>query len=309
MHTTPTPTSSRATKLALGTALISGFSVFVAKLAVTGPVDAVVLTTAKNILAAVFLCGLLSVLRYWQELRFLSPAQWLKLSLIGAIGGSLPFALFFTGLKTTSAINGALIHKTLFLWVALLAVPFLKERIYPLQWLGVGAIFLANMLPGGFVGFKMNFGELLILSATLLWAVENILAKKILQEISAPVVAWARMTIGSSILLAYLVATGSVGQLLAFPGQGWLWVVFSGVLLFGYVSTWYSALKLAPAGYVASLLTLSTLVTNVLSAVLVTHALKLTDLVSGVLYLLGVALVVYSAHRSSSVSPAAVSGV
>jgi drug/metabolite transporter (DMT)-like permease len=295
---------SRGTLLALGAAFISGISVFVAKLAVTGPIDAVALTSAKNILAALFLSGLLLALRQWGAVRALSRAQWWKLLVIGAAGGSLPFALFFMGLKTTSAVNGALIHKTLFLWVALLAVPFLGERLRPLQWLGVVAIFAANLLPGGFTGFQMNSGELLILAATLLWAVENIVAKKVLREIPFSIVAWARMTIGSALLLGFLSVTGSAGQLLSFSAQGWFWVGVTGALLFAYVSAWYGALQLAPASYVASLLVLSTIITNFLSAVFVTHQLRPVDLATSVLYLAGAALLIGFASRARETSVA-----
>ena len=49
--------------------------------------------------------------------------------MIGVIGGSVPFILFFNGLAMASAPSAAFIHKTLFVWVVLLAVPFLGERL------------------------------------------------------------------------------------------------------------------------------------------------------------------------------------
>jgi len=66
--------------------------------------------------------------------------------LIAIVGGSLPFLLFFTGLSLASAPSAAFIHKTLFIWVAFLAVPFLGER------LGWAQICALGVLLGTFMG-------------------------------------------------------------------------------------------------------------------------------------------------------------
>ena len=87
--------SSRATFLAILTAVISGVSVFVSKIGVSVLKDPILYTTLKNGIVAVFLIGLILVLKRWPEIKALSKAQWIKLFAISIIGGSLPFALFF----------------------------------------------------------------------------------------------------------------------------------------------------------------------------------------------------------------------
>ena len=57
------------------------------------------------------------------------PRGWLALLGIAAIGGSVPFVLFFEGLSRADATQAAFIHKTLVIWVALIAVPLLGERV------------------------------------------------------------------------------------------------------------------------------------------------------------------------------------
>ena len=294
-------TLSYATGLALATALISGFSNFISKIAVTAVKDPVIFTTLKNTLVALFLIAALVGYKKWQEISTLNKKQIYKLLAVGVIGGSIPFALFFTGLTQTSAINASLIHKTLFIWVLLLAIPFLKEHVTKLQLLGIGAIFAANLVVGGFTGFKFNAGELMILGATILWAVENIIAKKVLDGVSSSIVAAARMGIGSIVLLVFLFARGSGPAVLGLNlnAAQWGWVLLTSVLLFGYVTTWYAALKRAPATYVATLLVPATFVTNVLSAVFITHAFGVTDLISGFLFAAGTFFVIYFAKRSS----------
>jgi drug/metabolite transporter (DMT)-like permease len=289
-----------ATTLALSTAFISGVSLFVNKFAVTAAKDPILFTTLKNSLVAIFLVGIMIGLGRFREIRSLSGKQWLKLFVIGAVGGALPFALFFTGLAETTAVNGALIHKTLFLWVTLMAIPFLKEKMVWQQWTGVALIFLGNLFVGGFTGFKFNTGEMMILAATILWAIENIVAKKALNNISSVTVGAARMVIGSALLVLYISIFGKFGPVFSLTSAQWGWTFLTGVLLAGYVLTWYSALKRAPATYVATLLVPATLVTNILSALFITHALAGRDLASAFLYSVGVFLLIFFARKTTS---------
>lgn len=277
-----------ATWLALGTALISGLNTFIGKIGITAIKDPVVFTTLKNSVVAVLLIGIFIALRKWREIKTLSKRQLLKLIAIGIIGGSVPFALFFTGLSQTSALNGALIHKTLFLWVLLLAIPILKERMTRWQWVGIGMVALANVFIGGFQGFKFNAGELMILAATILWAIENIIAKIVLKDVSSLTVSAARMIFGSIILVAFVVVRGGSFFVTQLTPVQWGWTLLASALLTGYVLTWYAALKRAPATYVAVLLVPATLVTNVLSAIFITHAFPLVQFVNALLVTVGV---------------------
>lgn len=289
-----------ATFFALATALISGFSNFLNKIAVAAVKDPVVFTTLKNTLAALFLVGLLLLLKKRREISSLSKNQILKLAAIGALGGSIPFALFFIGLAQTSALNAALIHKTLFLWVVLMAVPILKERMAAWQWVGVLAVFAANFLAGGFSGFKYNAGELMILAATILWAIENIIAKMVLKDLSSVVVASARMAIGSLILMLLVMWRGGGTAALHLNAAQWSWILVASALLFGYVLAWYTALKYAPAIYAAALLVPATLVTNMLSAIFITRSFTAMQFLSSFLFIAGAALVIFFAKSAEN---------
>lgn len=292
-----TSTMRYATILALSTAVISGTNNFLTKIAVTSVKDPIVFTTLKNALVAVFIVGVILAFKKWKEISSLTRIRILKLSAIGIIGGSLPFILYFTGLTQTSALNAGLIHKTLFLWVALLAIPLLKERMTILQWAGIIAIFSANLVIGGFSGFKFNSGELMILTATLLWAVENIIAKVALRDISSVTVAAARMIFGSLLLIAVALwrGNGSVATNLSF--EQWSWIILTSALLAGYVLCWYTALKYAPATYVATLLVPATLITNVLSTIFITRTFSFELLISAFLFITGTALVIAFAQE------------
>ena len=111
--------------------------------------------------------------------------QYAGLGAIAVIGGSVPFVLFFEGLARASSTHAAFMQKTLVVWVAALAVPLLGERLraahVAAMALIVGGLVL---LDGGLRGFRFGDGELLILAATLLWAVEVVLAKRMLRGIT-----------------------------------------------------------------------------------------------------------------------------
>lgn len=287
-----------ATVLALSTAFISGFAIFISKIAVVAVQDPIVFTTLKNGLVGLVFIGLLIGFRKWDEIKRLTSKQWVKLFAIGVIGGFIPFVLFFIGLSKTAALNASLIHKTLFVWVILLAVPFLKEKISRGQILGAALIFAANLLVGGFQGFKYNMAELMILGATALWAIESVIAKNALKDISSLVTSSARMVFGSLMLFGLVAWQGKIGALVGLDAQSWMWTLITMALLSGYVLTWYSAMKHAPVTYIAILLVPAALVTNILSAVFITHALNGLQVVSGLLYVAGAGIVIYYARKS-----------
>jgi drug/metabolite transporter (DMT)-like permease len=276
--------------LAFLTALISGVSNFVNKIAVDVIKPPLVFTAEKNAIVGILIIGILIATWKWKKIKNLNGKQIVYLILIGIIGGSLPFYLFFTGLSQIPAINGAIIHKTLIIWVAILAVPFLKEKMSAFQIIGVVLLFCSNLIIGGFAKFQFSQGELFVLMATILWAIENILAKKILPTVDPDIVTAARMGFGSLILLgaAVIVAPADLVKSFSPSTTQIFWMTATVALLLGYVTTWYRALKFAPVTVVASILVSATLVTNVLSAIFVTHAWNIQLGIQAFLTILGI---------------------
>jgi len=105
----------------------------------------------------------------------------------------------------------------------------------------------------------------MVFSATLLWAAENILAKKILSRVSSETVGLFRMTVGSLILLLLLSINSQLNRLLAINNQQLVAIILGGSILFFYVYFWYKALKYAPASLVTLILTFSVVVGNILT--------------------------------------------
>ena len=285
---------SKGFKLALATAGFSGVAVFLNSLTVKAVGDALVFTTVKNVGVAVILGVILLRQKIdWQEIK----NHWKQLLAIGVIGGSLPFYLFFKGLMLVNPATGALIHKTLIFWVAVWALPFLKEKISVKQWLALGLIFGSNFIIGGLPALKWGRGEIMILGATLLWSIENIIAKLTLKQVTVDVVVGARMILGALILLAATAGSGKLALIFKLNGLQWLMTLVSISLLTGYVMTWYRALKIAPVTLVATVLTLATIVTNVLSSIFITHLFNLELFYQTILLVIGTALFVREASK------------
>ncbi|MFH1234075.1 MAG: DMT family transporter [Candidatus Diapherotrites archaeon] len=114
--------------LVLLAALVSGFSIFLNAFAVKG-IEPVLFTALKNSLVAIMLFSLVLLLKSKDLHKILDKRIFGTLVLIGLIGGSIPFALFFIALQSAGAALAGFIQKTLFVFATIFAVVLLKEKI------------------------------------------------------------------------------------------------------------------------------------------------------------------------------------
>lgn len=293
--------TTKGIRLSLVTAFISAVSIFINKFAVDAITPPLVFTTTKNLGVGLLMISILFLTGKWKLIKDLNRKETIYLFLIGLIGGSIPFYLFFTGLSSISAINAALIHKTLVFWVAILALPTLKERLSKTQVLAIILLFSSNLIVGGFEGFEYSVGELLVLGATILWATENVLAKQVLKTVDSDIVTSARMGFGSIILLiaSLLVAPEDLAQVTKLNFTQWFWMILTIITLFGYVTTLYKALKIAPAITVTTILVASTLVTNMLSVIFITHVFNSTLVIQSALVVVGIWVFMKNAKKEN----------
>jgi drug/metabolite transporter (DMT)-like permease len=260
--------------LAAVTAAISGVSIFVNGNGVAAYGDATAYTTAKNTMAALVIGFAFVVARRAagpsavSVTRPAAPRQWWGLVFVAIMGGAVPFVMFFEGLASTASTQAAFLHKTLVVWVALLAVLVLKEKLT--WWHGAAIVLLIAGQWGlaGRVGLAFDLGTVLIAGATLIWATEVIVSKRLLAGMTPWTLSLTRMVGGSVALLAWAAATGALSAVVPRTSAQWMWVVITGVLLAGYVLTWHQALARAQAVDVTAVLVLGALVTAGLAGLL-----------------------------------------
>ncbi|MCA1780696.1 MAG: DMT family transporter [Dermatophilaceae bacterium] len=260
--------------LALVTASISAFSVYVNGFGVRAFDSATVYTTGKNLVAALLL-GLVAVAaagargrsRTTERQQPWGIRQWLGLLAVGVVGGSVPFVLFFEGLARASSPQAAFLHKTLVVWVAILAVVVLRERMGWPHLAAVGLLLIGQIGLSRAGLFPLDTGALMILGATLLWSVEVVLAKRLLATVPSWALGVARMGLGSVLLVGWVAAQGQLGALASLTAVQLQWLAITGLLLAGYVGSWFAALARAQAIDVTAILVVGAVGTAVLAGV------------------------------------------
>jgi drug/metabolite transporter (DMT)-like permease len=267
--------------IAGATALISGVSVFVSSYGVHDFSSPALYTTAKNLVATIVLiAGVLvfatigrasssvpqpiSQRDTTQRARILRTVGYLY---VGVVGGGVAFVLFFDGLARTAATPAAFLHDTLVIFVGVLAWPALKERVSVFNCVAIGLLVIGAVAISGGVGhLSFGGGPHLVLGATVLWAIETVIAKTLLNGTSPSRLALIRMGVGALVLIGDLAITGHLAGLASLDRAQFGWALITGLLLAAYVATWFTALARARAIDVTSVLVASVAVTSLLQA-------------------------------------------
>jgi drug/metabolite transporter (DMT)-like permease len=281
---------SRGLMFAIITALISGVSVFINGIAVKMS-DPFVYTLLKNAGVLVFLGAAVLAFNELHNFRNLSRKQWGLLALIGVIGGSVPFLMFFWGLKLGGAAVSSFIFRSLFIFAGVFGYLILKEKPDTKDYAAGLIILLGNaLLVSGEMAF--GIGQILVLGATILWALEYTISRKVLADVSPKVLMVSRMLFGGIVLFAFLGATGSLHLISTVDIEVLQWLVLTSLLLFGFVMAWYNALKHLPVLKATAVLASGGIVTAALRLFFLEKAVTLTEGMGLLLILLGAIIMV-----------------
>jgi len=286
----------KGTLLAFMTAAISGVSIIANKFFVVG-IDPTVFTSVRALIIGLAFLFIIAYTNRFDSRRIQTVfrlADWKALLAIAVIGGAVAFLLFFTGLKMTTGGRAAFIHKTLPIYVAVLSYWFLKEKIpmkqtYALiiMLLGTVLIFGATIEPSA-LWSNPTLGDALVLGATILWAVENTIARKtMLRGDTNWIVSFSRMFIGALILFGAAGVMGKLGLLLTLTPIQIANMFISTGFLFGYVLTWYWAIKLINVSKASTILLLAPVVSTVLGVVALGEPVPMLQAAGSVLILAG----------------------
>lgn len=225
----------------LGVAIVWGVNVPVMKAALAG-VDPTLFNFLRLSLSAAVLGAAVRIER--RRLRGAAPrgpTPWLGVLGVGLLSGLIYQVLFLSGVDRTSAGHTALLIASSPLWTAVVARAVGQERYPAWTWVGLAIAFTGTavvVLTGARTAGATLAGNLLVLAASLAWALSTV---------------WSRSLLGhvSPTRLAFL------GTVVSLPGHAWLshehmdavrtlgvatWIaiLYSGALSTGVAYVWWN---------------------------------------------------------------------
>jgi len=256
--------------------------------------------SCRFIIASAFLIPLAA----WQSRKdgrgFPVPANLRQLAglfSLGLTGVFLYNAVFFTGLKLTTASNGALIVAINPLLTAVLSALWLRERVSPGQAAGLllslfgVALVIARGSLEIITSLSFNRGDLIMPFAPLCWALYSILGKKVLANFT-PLAATAYAScFGAALLVpaALLEHSATGGPMPEFSWLGWLAILQLALLgtVVGFV-WWYEGVQKIGTARAAAFVNLVPLFGALLAALILGERLVAAQLWGGFLVIVGV---------------------
>lgn len=159
----------------------------------------------------------------------------LRVAALGILGNVVYQLLFIVGLSRTGAGNASLLLATTPAWTALLSTAVGHERLAGRVWLGIGgAVGGMVLVVAGGHGFRFGsdsiVGDLLMVGASMTWAVYTVGARPVIQRYGAmPVTAWTLWAGMPGLVLIGLPAVLRTDFAGVRPGS-WGALVYAGVL-------------------------------------------------------------------------------
>ena len=223
---------------------------------------------------------------------------------ISLVGSTIQYGLTFTGLSMIDASLGGIIVQLEVPFSVLLAVIFFRERPGLLRIIGMTISFIGIVLIAGRPGLSSHLeGILLTASGALVWAVGQIMYKRISSQINGLTgIAWIGVIAAPQMLIGSMIfETGQVDALMNASWVGWTSVVYLGLIMtvVGY-GIWFTVLGRNPVSHVMPVLLVLPVFTVLFSVILLGERPSLEVLLGGVTILAGVSLIVFSKSNTRS---------
>jgi EamA-like transporter family. len=266
-----------------------------------GYLHPLVLAALTYLIASVFLffinfsplkTKILNIINRGDELEsFMSKKDYGILFLTATFGSLIAPALYLSGLSRITAVNAALLTNVEILFIIIIGIFFLKEKVHKKDILGfafllTGAVFLStNNLQN--ISFNQSlFGSILVVSASFFWSMDTSLSKFLSRKQNIIFVTALKSGFGGSILLVMSLIGGLAFTLplvrvplLLFIGL--VCVSFSLVLI-------YYSLRVIGSTRTGSIFALSSLFGAVTAFMVLNEPLTTFQLLFGFLMLVGV---------------------
>ena len=225
----------------------------------------------------------------------ISRRNYLTLFLTAIFGTVIAPVLYLTGLNQITAVNAALLTNVEILFIILLGIFFLKERVKAKDLIGftfllIGAIFLSTNNLQDLTFDQSLVGSLLVVSACFFWSMDTTLTKFLSNKRDIFLLTSLKCGIGGLILFLISIFLGlnftlplNMVPVLLFIGLG--------CMSFSIVLT-YIAIREIGSTRTGSIFSTSSLFGAVVAFIILGESLEATQLFFGILMFLGI-LILY----------------
>jgi len=213
---------------------------------------------------------------------------------IGVVGWWFYQTAFIIGLDNTSAGTAALIMASLPLWTALLSIVFGLDRLTLIGWLGIAVTMVGTIVVilSGQKSVELNsnflIGNLIMLCATILWALNTVLTRKLVDRVT-PV----GITVLALIISIPLLALVSIPYWKSVRWQEinyliWIAIFFSGSTSTGIaIVMWNYAVKSVGASHTAAFQNLVPVIALVTSFLILDEHIVMGQIIGGTATIFG----------------------
>jgi len=287
-------TSSKAFRyLLILLAIIFWGTSFVATKTVLNEIKPVTIIILRLILASILLTIIALSTKRKFSINFKSHSWIFILALVAV------FHLWIqvTGLQYTTASNTGWIIGTAPVFMAILGFFFYKEKITPLQFLGIlvavaGLLLLIGKGDITNIGLIENQGDLLVLGSAFTWGVYSMVNKKISLSYSPLMTILYLFLMMAVIIIPFNLNTEIINSVINLSFISWMWILFLGIFCSGIAYViWAQALRDMESAKVGAFLYFEPLVTVIAAWIYLNEEITLLMIFSGLLITAGVFIV------------------
>ena len=232
----------------------------------------------------------------WDQ-RVVIRREWVRLVILGALGCSVFNVMIFTGLHTTTAINGSLLNATLPIYVIILTSLGLGERSGWRQVAGIAVslVGVAIIISRGdlviLLGLRFSSGDLWILAAMLVWALYSVLLKYWPTNLQAFTFLGVTAVIGLVLLAPLYVWEIDAGRRLILSARAIAGIVYLGAIAstVAYLF-WIYGVRRAGAGTASLFLYLIPVFASIFAVILLGESIHLFHLAGTAFIASGIAI-------------------
>ncbi|MEM2150289.1 MAG: DMT family transporter [Candidatus Bathyarchaeia archaeon] len=208
---------------------------------------------------------------------------------VGVVGSVIAPAAYFLGLSWTLAINATLLAHIQPLFVSILGLIFLNERlcrddVFGGLMIGLAAILITSRNIENLAALRIgNLGDIIVLLATLGWAAVAIPGKRLAKAADSALIVSYRFLIASAVLLPIMAVSNQLAINSVYQ------IVLGVVACLGYMF-YYEGLKRIKASQVALTELSSPFFTAILAWLILNEHLTIMQVIGAALLIIGLVL-------------------